>query len=181
MKTPTEDQLNHMVGRYDPAKAHEYYMRTRKLHPRQKAAPPPTVAGGVHPRRAKGSSPRAKQKRELASHIQTLETKLQKLEFLIKKKEAVLKKNAAGAKAKANANKKTKSQIALKSKQYRQKHKQALKIKAKAAAAAKGDGKGAGAKGAAKPDSKKSIAELKTLATKVKGQIALAKQKLAAL
>jgi len=171
---------------YDPQKAHEYYMRIRKLKGRQKGAqqPPPAQPQG---RRPKGVlSPREKQKVELKQNIQTLGLKLHNLEQLIQKKEAILKQDQAQAKSKANKNSKAKgdkpvdkAKARSDAKKYRQSHKQSLKNKAKQSRS-KGGGQ-SHKDHKPKPDSKKSIADLKALATKVKGQLAIAKQKLAAL
>lgn len=205
MKPPTDFQISQLAHFYDPAKAHEYYMRIRKLKGRKKgsAPPPPTnPAQGqkVLPphRKAKGAkTPREQQKVKLKSHIDALQTRLVRLEKLIKQKEATLAKDQVLNKSKANQNKKAKSKLSAtqksahkkqQSKQYQQTHKQQLKLKAQQRNAATGGAAGTkGAKGtkakagATKPDAKKSIAELKALATKVKGLIAVAQAKLAAL
>jgi hypothetical protein len=99
------------------------------------------------------------------------------LEELIHKKEAVLQRDN---KLNAKKNHKSKAQLARDAKKYRQSHKQKLKNQRKQAAAKSGGHKHPGKKNQ-QPDSKKSIADLKALATKVKGQLAVAKQKLAAL
>lgn len=202
MKQPTDFQLSQLTHIYDPVQAHEYYMRKRHLKGRRKgSAPPPVQAnpakGQKTPpphRKAKGAlSPREQQKTQLKTHIDALQNRLVSLEKLIKQKEATLANDHLLAKQKANKNQKgkakgpkTAAQKAAhkqKSKQYQQTHKQQLKLKAqqrKAAGGGAGGAKGAKA-GANKPDAKKSIAELKALATKVKGLIAVAQAKLAAL
>lgn len=198
MKTPTETQMSHMLGAlYDPQKAHEYYLRTRKLKGRKKGAAPPPVTDGsrqtkqVHPphRKPKGQlSPREQQKVALKQSIQGLEIKLHNLEALIKKKEATLANDQQLAKSKANQNAKSKgnkpqtaADKARASKKYRDAHKQQLKNKAKQGQHKQHKGQ-AHKKGHTDPKkNKQSIASLKALATKIKGQLALAKQKLAAL
>lgn len=208
MKTPNDFQLTHMYQRiYDPIKAHEYYMRTRHLKGRRKGQTPPPAnpKQGAKPQalkpklpqaqRTKGIlSPREQQKIELKRHINVLENKLNQLEVLIQRKEAVLKRDQLLAKQRANQNQtgkakgpKTaaqKAKAARQTKLYQQAHKQQLKSKAQAKKAAGGGTGGSKTKSAGnqpKPDSKKSIAELKALATKVRGLIAVAKTKLAAL
>jgi hypothetical protein len=195
MKTPTEFQLAHMFNTlYDPQKAHEYYLRTRKLKGRKKGAAPPPVTSQTkqgHPphRKPKGQlSPREQQKVALKQSIQGLEIKLHNLEALIKKKEATLANDQQLAKSKANQNAKSKgskpqtaAEKAKAAKQYRDAHKQQLKNKAKQGQHKQHKGQ-AHKKGQTDPKkNKQSIANLKALATKVKGQLALAKQKLAAL
>lgn len=201
MKTPTEFQLAHLGQLYDPVKAHEYYVRNRHLKGRKKGEQPPSTKGQrngaqtttLH-RRAKGTlSPKAQQKIELQRHVAALTNKLNELEQLIKKKEAVLEKDQLLAKSKANQNQKGKAKgpktaaqkvdANRKSKQYRQAHKQQLANKAKAKGKSGKSGHGSGSKSAGKktPDSQKSIVQLKTLATKVRGLLAVAQHKLAAL
>lgn len=198
MKPPTEFQLNQLAHIYDPVAAHEYYMRIRKLKGRKKGSQqvpqgqPPRQSQQPPPhRKAKGTiSPREQQKAKLKANITNLQLKLQNLEELIKKKEATLAKDQQLAKSKANQNHKGKQKgpktaaqkaaQAHKNKQYQQAHKQQLKNKAQQRKGAGGGGKGSKASGA-KPDSQKSIAELKTLATKVRGLLVVAQQKLAAL
>jgi hypothetical protein len=198
MQTPTEFQLSQLMHLYDPQQAHEYYIRTRKLKGRKKGQQPPPQ-GDTHQkqqpppphRRPKGFlAPREEQKVKLKANIQTLELKLHNLEELIRKKEAILAKDQQQAKSKATQNTKakghkpqSKADKAKAAKKYRQSHKQSLKNKAKAAASKGGHGsKGAHTKGAKSSKSNtQSIAQLKALATRVKGQLAIAKQKLAAL
>jgi hypothetical protein len=181
VRVPINTELQHLAPGYDPAKAHEYYMRVRELKGRQKGAD--TVKS--HVRTAQMPSPKAQQKVALQNSIQNLEGKLVKLERLIAEKEAILRKDQTQAKAKAHQQKdkpKTaadKAKAARGSKKYKQKHRQELKTKAKRAAAKSGGG--SSKSGASNKPSDMSIANLKALATKVKGQIAVAKQKLAAL
>lgn len=196
MKPPTDFQISQLEHIYDPIKAHEYYMRVRKLKGRRKGSeqPPPSQSSSRQAkqlpphRKVKGTlAPKEAQKAKLKANIQSLEGKLHHLEELIRKKEATLTKDHQNAKSTAKKNHKSKQQSAADkakaSKKYRQSHKQQLKNKAKTAASKKGGGSHGtkGAHGKNKPDAKKSIAELKALATKVKGQLAIAKQKLAAL
>jgi Tfp pilus assembly protein FimV len=190
MRTPTDLDLENLAHEYDPQKAHEYYMKVRQLKGRKKgvsdtvstgvrraAAPPPPKA-----KRAAVPSPaKAKQKAELHANVTNLQDRLHKLEELIKQKEAVVKRNAQRSKQAARNKDKPKTaadkaKAARDNAKYRDKHKQELKNKAK-----KADAKSGGGAKEHKPDSKKSISELKSLATKVKGQLAVAKQKLAAL
>lgn len=195
MKTPTEYELDQLMHVYDPNRAHEYYLRTRKLKGRKpgrgqdpQSEGRPVVsqdprAGKTRKQIVKGA--RAKQRKELAAAIQNLERKLQKLEALIQKKmHAEKSENRKGQAKKERAAKEKdkpksaaeKAQIARENEKYRQKHKQELKTKAKK------DDKSGGGSSKNKTDSKKtSVTELKSLATKVRGQIQVAKQKLAAL
>lgn len=184
MKLPSGEVIMHEGRPYDPAKAHEYYMRTRQLKGRKKGqAQQPSGQG--RQRVATPNANRQRAKQELSRRITTLEGKLHQLEELIKTKEAALKR---GQEARQNKNKKPtaadKSKAARESKQYRQKHKSELAAKAKAAAKKAGGGSGdsGGQKGTAnKPDSEKSIKDLKMLATRVRGQLQAAKAKLSAL
>lgn len=175
-----ENGLRHV---YDPAKAHEYYMKVRKLKGRKKgSAPPPAKGRTASPPPAKGRVPakavsgpaRARKKQEIQVRIQGLEKKLRDLEALIRKKEAAAKKSAKEAAKPDTAAEK--SEKARDAKKYRDKNQQKVKAAAKKAAAKSGGGSDT-----KKASADKSVTELKSLATKVKGQIAVAKQKLAAL
>lgn len=174
MRLPNGEVIMHSVNEvYDPAKAHEYYMRTRHLTGRKRGqtAPPPT----------QNNVSRVQAKQQLARRITQLEGKLAALDDLIKKKEAALKR---GQETMRNRNKKPtaadKSKKAEEAKKYRHAHRQELATKAKQAAQKSGGG-GDGKAGTAKPDSQKPIKELKMLATKVRGQLQAAKTKLNAL
>jgi len=189
MLTPTEEdlrQLLHAAIGYDPAKAHEYYLRTRKLKGRHRGSgEQPAGFAKANEKRHEGA--KAKQKRELAATIQRLEGKLQKLEALIRKRvhEAASEDRKGKAKKERAAKEKDKpksaaekAKAARESEKYRDKNRQKLKNKAKEASGKAGGGS---PKDKKKAGSKHSISDLKALATKVKGQIAVAKQKLAAL
>lgn len=185
MRTPTDLERDRLMHVYDPAKAHEYYMRVRKLKGRHKGSgqPPPRRVAGQH------NTPKAKQKQELQAHITSLQKKFNELNKLIQIKEAALTRSQASAKSNANKNAKAKAKnkpktaaekakAARDAKKFRSKHRQSLKAKAKQASNKSGGG--SSKKTAANPK-KASIADLKALATKVRGQLAVAKQKLAAL
>lgn len=193
MRTPTEHELQHLaaIGQfYDPVKAHDYYERTKKLKGRQRGSTltpsgrQPAGFAAANARRSAEAKPR--QRRELAQRIQNLEKKLGKLEALIRKREhAEAAEDRKGKAKKERAAKdrdkpKTaaeKAEASRDAKKYRDKNQQ--KLKAKDASNESGGGKSSDKK---KSGSKKaSVADLKALATKVKGQIAVAKQKLAAL
>lgn len=196
MFTPTEFELQQLlhraidgpVPRYDPAKAHQYYEQHKHLKGRRRGQAPPTSR--VRVAKPVASSPtRVKQKTELRARITTLTQKLHQLEQLIQKKEAVLKRDQASAKstakkergAKAKNKPKTaaeKAKAARDSKKYRQQHQQTLKAKAKQASKKSG---GSSSKQIAQKPSEMHIKDLKALATRIKGQLAVAKQKLAAL
>jgi len=169
-------------GFYDPAKAHAYYLRTRKLKGRNKGSAKPAAAGLGRP--AGDSRARARKKQELAQRIGNLEKKLQKLEALIRKKETEAKQAARkGAADKRKAAKEAakpdtaaeKAEKARDSKKYRDKNQSKLASKA-------GKSGGGAKKGSKEPTtSESSVADLKKLATKVKGQIATAKTRLRSL
>jgi hypothetical protein len=196
MKTPTELELEHMLADriYNPAKAHEYYERHKHLKGRRKGRSTVTPVKGAPKRRnpqprqpvrkAHKGGARAKQRKELRARIQSLSKKLQQLEELIHKKERAAKSEDRKGKAKKERAAKEKdkpksaaekAKAARENKQFRDKHKQELKTKAKKDATKSGGS-------SKKPTSKKSsLSDLKVLAKKVKGQIAVAKHKLAAL
>lgn len=167
MRLPNGEVIRHAGEAYDPAKAHEYYMRTRKLKGRKKGSGDDPTSP-----RVPAQDPQAR-KQQLAQRIENLEGKLTKLNVLIREKKAALKRSQKEqAKPDTAAEKADKARDA---KKYRDKHKQELKTKAK-----RERGKGGG--GDKKTDdSDKSIKELESLAIKVKGQLAVAKQRLRAL
>lgn len=187
MRTPTELELQHLaagfVSNYDPAKRREYYLRTRKLKGRRRGTSEDPRTGKSMGQISKDA--RAKQRQELAARIQSLSKKLQKLEAKIREMEAAEASEDRKGKAKAEraakeaAKPKTaaeKAEAAREAEKYRDKNQQKLKSEAK-------DAKSGGGSAREKKSGSKasSVSDLKALATKVKGQIAVAKQKLAAL
>jgi len=183
VKVPINTELWHLAPGYDPVKAHDYYEKHKQLKGRHKGSTkPPSI------RTSRQSFDKTKQKIALQNSIQNLEAKLGRLEALIRKKEAILREDQARAKVKARkpkdkpATAADKAQQARDNKKYRDKHKQQLKTKAKQAPSKSGGGSSQSSAGAkSQKPSDMSIANLKALATKVKGQLAVAKQKLAAL
>ncbi|MFL5660118.1 MAG: hypothetical protein ACJ8BW_02070 [Ktedonobacteraceae bacterium] len=180
--TPTEYDMLHFAGQlYDPVKAHDYYEKHKHLKGRQGGSAQPSTG-----HRGARSSAKAPQKAKLQASITNLTKKLHQLEQLIQRKEAALKRNAKSTAKKERSTKdKNKPQTAAEkakaardATQYRKKHHQELKTKAK-----RDSGKSGGGSSSKKTDKPKDmhIADLKALATKVRGQIAVAKHKLAAL
>lgn len=203
LRPPTDLELEQLAHVYDPVKAHEYYEKNKKLKGRRKGRGTvndydwkalgreagPDRPSSRDPRIGKTKAQihqgaRARQKKELAEQIQNLEAKLKKLDDLIKEKvrEAAKTDRKAKAKKERAAKEKDKpktaaekAEAARESEKYRDKHKQELKNKAK-------DGKSGGGDDKKQKSAKDmSVNQLKTLATKVRGQIAVAKTKLAAL
>jgi chromosome segregation ATPase len=128
------DELGHA---YDPRKAHEYYMRVRKLHPRQKglAAQPVASLGKVAKTGLTG--PKLRKQQQAAAHrVATLQKKLSELNKALKDKMAEAKKEEQDANKKPTAADKAKT--AREAKKYRDTHKTELKNKAKQAAAKSG-------------------------------------------
>jgi hypothetical protein len=184
MRTPTEYEIEQLLHRadYNPVKAHDYYERHKHLKGRHKGAHQDPQSGKAH------KGPKAEQRKKLAAAIHTLENKLQKLEELIRKQEhaeaSVNRKGKAKKERAAKAKNKPKSaadkaKLARENKKYQAKNQQKLKTKAKSSAKS-GGGSSKGTAGGAS-SKKHSLTELKSLATKVRGQIHVAKQKLAAL
>jgi hypothetical protein len=198
MKTPTETQLEATLQHlYDPQQAHEYYMRTRELKGRRPGNGVTKPTGGtrtrsVAPRTGRtreqiAKSAKAQQRKELKAQIDATQERLNKLEALIKKRiteekadnrKGKAKKERAAKDAQKPATAAEKAKQAREAAKYRDKHKQQLKTKAKAKDA-KTSGGSSAKKGSV--NKKHSVDELQTLAKKVRGQLALAKQKLAAL
>ncbi|HXQ33746.1 MAG TPA: hypothetical protein VN843_07025 [Anaerolineales bacterium] len=204
MKTPTEFQtaklLSHIAANYDPVKAHKYYEEHKKLKGRKPAQVEPhgiVVSGETQGRGRQGTSKktmaeihkgaRERQRKELTAAIRGMEARLHKLEALIKKREheAASEDRKSKAKKERAAKEKDKPQTAAEkakaareNKKYRDKHKQEIKTKAKKEHSS-GGGSSSGSKSSG--THKASLEALKSLATRVRGQLALAKKKLAAL
>lgn len=204
MKAPTELELNRLTHMYDANYARQYYLRTRKLKGRnkgsgesenarqQRSALKKADPNWRDPRTGKSmdqimKEARAKARTRITEQVGHLEDRLKKIEAKIKEKEREAASEDRKGKAKKERARKEaekpktaaeKAEAARENEKYRDKHKQELKSKSKKDKSSTPD----------KPsEDKKSsgggvaIAELKTLATKVKGKIAVAKQKLAAL
>lgn len=208
MRTPTEYELENLVHYaigYDPVAAKKYYEEHKKLKGRKPARieeddprwDPKTmgnkstkwVGRGPDPRLGKtreqiAKDARTRQRKELTEAIGRLEDRLTKLEGLIKEREKEARESDSKAKAKKERSAKEKdkpktaaekAEAARDSEKYRKKHKQELKSKSD-------DKKSGGSSGSKKKaGGKHSVSELRSLATKVRGKIAVAKQKLAAL
>lgn len=133
MLFPDGTILMHGNQPYDAAKAHEYYLRTRKLNPRAKGV---QDTGSYTVRRGSGKVVRlssqqlAEQKAYAAYRVGQIKTKLTSLNAALRKKMAEAKKSEAKAKKPQTAAEKSKA--AREAKQYRNKHKQKLATKAKA-------------------------------------------------
>lgn len=150
MKLPDGTELTHAGQPYDPVKAHEYYLRTRKLKGRKKAAFLPdrrqprrpasyTVDVGGGKQIKMSPQELAKQKKYAAQRVKEIKEKLTKLNRLLKEKmreaEKAERKSKENAKPDSAAEKADKARD---SKKYRDEHKQELKNKDKKDAAKSG-------------------------------------------
>lgn len=201
MKTPTRFQLEYGLAHlYDPVKAHEYYLRNRELTGRksggaenqaqQRRAAAKAAPGWRDPRSGKTmdqirKEATVKAKQRLGEQVKRLEGKLKALDAKI----AEMEREAASGDRKSKAKKERarkeaekpktaaeKAKASREAEKYRDKHKQELKSKDKQRSSKSGGGSKKKGDGKAK-----TVSELKTLATRVRGQLAIAKQKLAAL
>jgi hypothetical protein len=146
MRLPNGEILMHANAPYDPKKAHEYYLRTRKLKGRKKAPSKPPKLGGLGSRSAfvRTTPPVKKttqiselspqQKRELQvvarARVQKAQQKLNELNKKLKDQLAEAKKAEREAdKPKSAADK---SKDAREAKKYREKHKTEISTKSKA-------------------------------------------------
>lgn len=187
MRTPSEFELQQLMHRYDPVYARQYYLRTRKLKGRKKGSGDRPVSGFEKGAKKIGAA-RAKQRKALQAQIQNLEAKLRNLEVLIKKKlrdeasedrKSRAKKERAAKEADKPKTAAEKAEIARENKKYREKNQQKLKSKARQASGSSSGG--SSSSGSKSTNSGPSASDLQAVATKVKGEIAVAKQKLAAL
>lgn len=200
MKTPSEEDLYHLLHYaegYDPDKARQYYLRTRKLKgrktgPAKGLKPQVPLGASKDPRTGKTRveiqrNARAKARTELKERIASLSSKLKLLEEVIRKKEQEQAGENRKSKAKSERAAKErdkpdsaaeKAETARDNKKYRDKNQQKLTNKAKESKSESGGSNGATV---AKSKQPQQIKDLQALHTKVKGQLVVAKQKLAAL
>lgn len=188
MKLPDGTTLMHGSRPYDPAKAHEYYIRTRKLKGRKKASQQPAHTRGsqlfrsdptytvtVGGKTSRLTAPQLKeQKANAAKRVSSIKKKLAKLNAELKKRVAEAKRAERESKKPDSAAEK--SEAARDAKKYRDKNQQKLATKGKKAAAEKSTKKDA------EPDSvdalKDRIAGVqKSLAAAVERQRALTSAK----
>jgi len=143
MKLPDGTTLMHGSAPYDPVKAREYYLRTRKLKGRKKGVA--LLPKGKAPKRKKSFtvtvdgkayklSPKqlAEQKVYAEKRVLGIKKKLSKLNAELKKKMAEARKKETEAKKPDSAAEK--SEKAKDSEKYRDKNQQELKNKSKKAA-----------------------------------------------
>lgn len=153
MKLPDGTTLMHGSAPYDPVKAREYYLQTRKLKGRKKGlvvAPKGKVpkTGGSYQVNFNGKTRKlsskqlSEQKAYAAKRVLRIKKKLTRLNSELKKKMIEARKKER--EAKKPDSKAEKSEKANESEKYRDKNKQTLKNKSKQAASEK--------KSAEKPD-----------------------------
>lgn len=200
MQTPTELDLQHYARFYDPVKAHQYYERTKKLKGRkkgtgedqaqQRSALAKAQPDWRDPRSGKSmdqirKEARAKARKRLTEQIKRLDQKLLQLEAKIRGMERAeaaedrkskAKKERAAKEADKPKTAAEKREAARESEKYRDKNQQKLKSDAKDAKSG-----GGGSDKKKSQSNAEKISQLKITVTRVKGQLAVAKQKLAAL
>lgn len=180
MRTPTELELSQLINGYDPGRARQSYLQVHKGH-----------------RRSEGVTD--EQKQELAHSIQVLEGKLHKLENLIyirEHEEAKINRKSQAKKERAAKEREKPKTVAEKAETVRQLQRSKKKErvpkerdrpktiveKAEIVREVRMSKELAHGQRRAQSNSKKySVSELKSLAIKVRGQLAVANQKLAAL
>lgn len=153
----------HGKAPYDPVKAHNYYMRTRKLKGRHKGsvARSPRYTVKIDNKNVKLTQQQlSEQKAYAAMRVKSIKSRLH--EFSKKLNE--MKKKAEEEKAQVNKKPTAadKSKVAREAKKYRERHKQELATKAKTAS------EKAPKKSATQRD---PVAELERKVTEVKGRL----------
>lgn len=167
MRLPDGTILMHVQQPYDPVKAHEYYMRTRKLKGRKKGT---TYAVKLSSGKTVMLSAQqlAEQQAYVAKRIIEIKKRLAELTAKLTEMKSKAKKEAAASKREANkkptAAEKTKA--AKESKEYRKEHKTELAIKSRQASKKEGSKK--------KSASKDPVAELGNKIAQIKGRLAAA-------
>jgi chromosome segregation ATPase len=199
MRTPTEYEIEavflaHYAEGYDPIAAKKYYeehkhLKGRKRGTAQVSTSPRRSGSSTDPRTGKTQEQihrdaRARQRQELTDLISSLSKRLTRLEGLIKERETEERQANSKSKAKKERAAKEKdkpktaaekAEAARDAEKYRDKNQQKLKNKSD-------DKKSGGSSGSKKKGTgKHTSSELRSMATKVRGQIAVYKQKLAAL
>lgn len=183
---PELAHISSTLGRvYDPVKAHQYYLRTRKLKGRKKGrAQPVSDVGAGRLVKTALASPAGKkpvsnnpqlqrQRQQAAARVSTLRQKLSELNARLKEKMAEAKE--AEAKEKKGPSSSEKREAAERSKDWRAKNQQKVKQQEKQRAAKEKN----------QPETKKSgggddsIEGIRTAITKVKGALdkAVARQR----
>lgn len=142
MQLPDGTVLMHGKAPYDPAKAHAYYLRTRKLKGRKKGQQPqatftPTRKQTFTVRLSDGSTVKltqqqlTEQKAFAAKRVSDITNRLAELGTKLKSAMAAAEKKKADANKPPTAAEKAKA--AREAKKFRESHKQQLKNKEKAA------------------------------------------------
>lgn len=127
MRLPNGTILMHAKAPYDPVKAHEYYLRTRKLKGRKKSDTY-TVNLGNNKTVKLTSKQLIEQKAYAAERIAKIKKNLAELNSKLKEamREAVKKKAISKREAAKPPSAAEKSKAARESRQYRDKHKQKI-------------------------------------------------------
>lgn len=187
MELPDGTILLHAGKPYDPAKAHDYYVRTRKLKGRRKGRALPASANSIKGKKLPSSNKNKAlvikdikaQKKSAAARVEVLKKKLSLLNAELKKRmSAARKSEQKSRKAKSEAKKPDtaaeKSKQARDAKKYRSKNQQKISTKAKQAASK--EPKATKSKKPAKAD---SVEELKKTIDRVQKSLAdaIAKQR----
>lgn len=145
----------HADAPYDPTKAHEYYLKTRKLHPRAKGSATFTVtrSDGKH---VKLTAQQLQEQRVYAQHrVEQIKKNLSDLGVLLRDK--LKKAKEAEAKAAKPPTLAEKAQAARDAAKYRASHKQEIATKAKQTSAKSGGSSTSATKPAAKTDTVESL------------------------
>jgi hypothetical protein len=186
VQLPNGEVLMHANVPYDPKKAHEYYLRTRKLKGRKPAAAKPGLGSRSALAKAAQNQPKKhtqisdlspQQKRELQvvarARVEKAQQKLSELNKKLKDKLAEAKKAERDAKKPKTAAEKSKD--AREAKKYRQSHKTEISTKSKAKRGSdKASGKDASSNNSVEGLKKQIASAEKELATAKAKQKALA-------
>jgi len=181
MYTKPKPELTHFAP-YDPLKAHQYYLRTRKLKGRRRGRAEPTGPAGQASKILRGPTGRQpvrnnpqlhRQRQAAAARVSVLRKKLTELNSKLKEKLAEQRKAEAEAKKGPSAS--DKREAAERSKDWRAKNQQKVKQQ-EARRAAKDKKEPATKKSGGGED---SIEGIRTAITKVKGALdkAVARQR----
>lgn len=173
MLLPDGSHLMHAGKPYDPQKAHDYYMRTRKLHPRIKGSEPAKSSRSrsttVGRSKTTNSNPQqlSEQRAYAARRVSELKARLSELTAELHKRLSEARKREADANKGPSTEDKRKAAEA--SKKYRDTHKQQIANKRKAAS---GGGSSGGLSSQSTDEIKRAITN-----TRIKLKAAVAAQR----
>lgn len=161
---------------YDPVKAHEYYVRTRKLKGREKGAGK-TSSGRAKSSGKSANAGSADRQKKAQERVTRLKATVSKIQSAISEAEAALSaKRQTAAKTEKNSDGKTTAKERQSAKEYRDKHKQEIAAKRRKTTSSSGGS----SKSSSTSVSDMGVQDLRIRISKLKSALRDAKRLLAA-